>query len=472
MKRCFLVLFGLLLWPRFSSAEIVGLPSFADLVEQLSPSVVNISTTPKDENTEPHSEFLNGTTSDSDIFSSSPSGHVALGSGFILDEEGYILTNSHVIENASEITVILHDNTPLAAVLVGTDKKTDLALIKVDTNRKLTPVKFGDSDKIRVGDWILAIGNPFGLGGSVTAGIISAKSRDIASGPYDNFIQTDASINQGSSGGPMFNLQGEVIGINTAIFSTTGGSMGIGFAIPANQAHFVIKQLKEQGKVTRGWIGIKIQPHADDIAKSLDLNEKQGIIISGVTEGSPAKQAGIEAGDILLSVNNQPTGNTQNFSRLIAESPIGSEIEVSLWRNNQRLNKKIKILPMPEPAATLPRIETPTELSISTPNLLNFAELGIGLANIDEQMLDKYQLSSTTKGLVVTDILPGSDAEAKGLKRGSVIIKIDKKDVFNLEDANRYISDARLENHRPVLFSVLGADNSMYFVAIKFAEEE
>lgn len=472
MKRCFLVLFGLLLWPRFSSAEIVGLPSFADLVEQLSPSVVNISTTPKDENTEPHNEFLNGTTSDSDIFSSSPSGHVALGSGFILDEEGYILTNSHVIENASEITVILHDNTPLAAVLVGTDKKTDLALIKVDTNRKLTPVKFGDSDKIRVGDWILAIGNPFGLGGSVTAGIISAKSRDIASGPYDNFIQTDASINQGSSGGPMFNLQGEVIGINTAIFSTTGGSMGIGFAIPANQAHFVIKQLKEQGKVTRGWIGIKIQPHADDIAKSLDLNEKQGIIISGVTEGSPAKQAGIEAGDILLSVNNQPTGNTQNFSRLIAESPIGSEITVSLWRNNQRLNKKIKILPMPEPAATLPRKETPTELSISTPNLLNFAELGIGLANIDEQMLDKYQLSSTTKGLVVTDILPGSDAEAKGLKRGSVIIKIDKKDVFNLEDANRYISDARLENHRPVLFSVLGADNSMYFVAIKFAEEE
>ena len=472
MKRCFLVLFGLLLWPRFSSAEIVGLPSFADLVEQLSPSVVNISTTPKDENTEPHSEFLNGTTSDSDIFSSSPSGHVALGSGFILDEEGYILTNSHVIENASEITVILHDNTPLAAVLVGTDKKTDLALIKVDTNRKLTPVKFGDSDKIRVGDWILAIGNPFGLGGSVTAGIISAKSRDIASGPYDNFIQTDASINQGSSGGPMFNLQGEVIGINTAIFSTTGGSMGIGFAIPANQAHFVIKQLKEQGKVTRGWIGIKIQPHADDIAKSLDLNEKQGIIISGVTEGSPAKQAGIEAGDILLSVNNQPIGNTQNFSRQIAESPIGSEIEVSLWRNNQRLNKKIKILPMPEPAATLPRKETPTELSISTPNLLNFAELGIGLANIDEQMLDKYQLSSTTKGLVVTDILPGSDAEAKGLKRGSVIIKIDKKDVFNLEDANRYISDARLENHRPVLFSVLGADNSMYFVAIKFAEEE
>ena len=404
--------------------------------------------------------------------SSSPSNHVALGSGFILDEEGYILTNGHVIEDASEITVILQDNTPLAAVLVGTDKQTDLALIKVDTNHKLIPVKFGNSDKIRVGDWILAIGNPFGLGGSVTAGIVSAKERDIASGPYDNFIQTDASINQGSSGGPMFNLQGEVIGINTAIFSTTGGSMGIGFAIPANQAHFVIKQLKEQGKVTRGWIGIKIQPHSDDIAKSLDLQGKSGIIISGVTEDSPAKQAGLEAGDIILSINNQPTGNTQSFSRLIAESSIGTEISISLWRNGNTLSKKIKISPMPEPRL-VPSAPPETIAPISQPTpLLNFAELGIGLADIDEQMMDKYQLPSATKGLVVTDILPGSDAENKGLKRGSVIIKIDKKDVFNLEDANRYISDARLENHRPVLLSVLGVDNSIYFVAIKFAEEE
>ena len=472
MKHRLLVLFSLLLWPTTSSAQVSSLPSFADLVEQLSPSVVNISTTPKDNSTESHTELLNGTIGDSDILNTSPTTHVALGSGFILDEEGYILTNGHVIEDASEITVILQDNTPLAAVLVGTDKQTDLALIKVDTNHKLIPVKFGNSDKIRVGDWILAIGNPFGLGGSVTAGIVSAKERDIASGPYDNFIQTDASINQGSSGGPMFNLQGEVIGINTAIFSTTGGSMGIGFAIPANQAHFVIKQLKEQGKVTRGWIGIKIQPHSDDIAKSLDLQGKSGIIISGVTEDSPAKQAGLEAGDIILSINNQPTGNTQSFSRLIAESSIGTEISISLWRNGNTLSKKIKISPMPEPRL-VPSAPPETIAPISQPTpLLNFAELGIGLADIDEQMMDKYQLPSATKGLVVTDILPGSDAENKGLKRGSVIIKIDKKDVFNLEDANRYISDARLENHRPVLLSVLGVDNSIYFVAIKFAEEE
>ena len=472
MQYRILVLLYLLLWPTTSFAQVGDLPSFANLVEQLLPSVVNISTIPKDENTETPRELLKGSISNTDIFSSASLPHVALGSGFILDKEGYILTNNHVIENASEITVILHDNTPLGAVLIGTDKKTDLALIKVDTNHKLTPVKFGDSDQIRVGDWILAIGNPFGLGGSVTAGIVSAKERDIASGPYDNFIQTDASINQGSSGGPMFNMQGEVIGINTAIFSTTGGSMGIGFAIPANQAHFVIKQLKEHGKVTRGWIGIKIQPHADDIAQSLDLKGRQGIIISGVTEGSPAKQAGIEAGDILLSVNNRPTGNTQSFSRLIAESPIDSEITVSLWRNGQTLNKKIKILPMPEPLWNTQSHPQAIPTPNTTPPNINFAPIGLGLANIDKQILDKYQLPSTTKGLVVTDILTGSDAENKGLKRGSVIIKIDKKDVFTIEDAKRFINDAELENRRPILLSVLDADNSMYFVAVKFVEEE
>lgn len=219
MKIRFLLSLCLLLTPGISRAQTVALPSFADLVERLSPSVVNISTTPRTNLPENGNAMLDGTAPlTNDIFGSGAAGHIALGSGFVLDTEGYILTNNHVIENASEITVILHDNTPLAAVVIGTDRKTDLALIKVDTNKPLTPVKFGDSDKIRVGDWILAIGNPFGLGGSVTAGIVSAKSRDIAAGPYDNFIQTDASINQGSSGGPMFNLHGEVIGINTAIF--------------------------------------------------------------------------------------------------------------------------------------------------------------------------------------------------------------------------------------------------------------
>lgn len=470
MKIRFLLSLCLLLTPGISQAQTVALPSFADLVERLSPSVVNISTTPRTDLPENGNAMLDGTAPlTNGIFGSDAAGHIALGSGFVLDTEGYILTNNHVIENASEITVILHDNTPLAAVVIGTDRKTDLALIKVDTNKPLTPVKFGDSDKIRVGDWILAIGNPFGLGGSVTAGIVSAKSRDIAAGPYDNFIQTDASINQGSSGGPMFNLHGEVIGINTAIFSTTGGSMGIGFAIPANLAHFVIKQLKENGKVTRGWIGVKIQPNAADIAASLNLPEKHGIVISGVNEDSTAKQAGIEAGDIILDIDGQKVGNTQSFSRLIAETPIGRTIKTTVWRNGQRLPKTIKIAPMPEPAPTPAPVPQPLA---QQPETDDFAPLGLKLSNIDENVLDKYHLPQQNKGIAVTAVLPDSDAEKKGLKPGNIIIKIDKKDVFNLEDARNCIADAILENRRPVLLSVLDGNNNMHFVAVKFAEKQ
>ncbi|MFR8205589.1 MAG: S1C family serine protease [Alphaproteobacteria bacterium] len=225
-----------------------------------------------------------------DYFNPQNPQQLSLGSGFIIDGDGYIITNNHVIDQAEEITVTLADNRQLTARLVGRDGKTDIALIKVEASEKLPAVKLGDSDKIRVGDWVLAIGNPFGLGGSVTAGIVSAKSRDIEAGPYDNFIQTDASINQGSSGGPMFNLDGEVIGINTAIFSTNGGSMGIGFAVPVNLTHFVIEQLKSKGKVERGWIGIKIQPNSGDIAHSLSQQAQRGVIVSSVSKAPAPKQ--------------------------------------------------------------------------------------------------------------------------------------------------------------------------------------
>ena len=277
-------------------------PSFADLAEGLLPSVVNISTThDKSEETDDVSDIDNNieTTVES-IFNAPKTNRISLGSGFIISEDGYIITNHHVIDKAKSISVTLSDNSSAEARLIGGDSKTDTALIKIDTPKKLKAVKFGDSDKIRIGDWILAIGNPFGLGGSVTAGIVSAKSRDIESGPYDSFIQTDASINQGSSGGPMFNMNGEVIGINTAIFSTNGGSMGIGFAIPVNLVDFVIKQLKESGEVKRGWIGIKMQPYDADTAQSLGATENGGVIISSVSENSSAARAGIQAGDIIL----------------------------------------------------------------------------------------------------------------------------------------------------------------------------
>ena len=285
--------------------------SFADLVEQLQPAVVNISTTHMPSDNEDVDDGLGIISPNPQIqnyFAPHNPQQVSLGSGFVVDETGYIVTNHHVIDKAQEINVTLADERQLAAEIVGSDVKTDLALIRVKTAEKLPTVKLGNSDKIRAGDWIIAIGNPFGLGGSVTAGIISAKSRDIEAGAYDNFIQTDASINQGSSGGPMFNMNGEVIGINSAIYSTSGGSMGIGFATPINLAKFVIEQLKSKGKVDRGWLGIKIQD-ADN-----------GIVVTSVAEDSPAKLADIEAGDVIISLNEQKITDPKQFSRQIAET--------------------------------------------------------------------------------------------------------------------------------------------------------
>lgn len=322
-------------------------PSFADLVEKLSPSVVNISTTQKPENLEGGDiiSLKNLPGSDGQI---SPLGqeHYALGSGFLVDEEGYILTNGHVIDHASSINVILADNSQHQAKVIGTDSKTDLALIKIDTDKKLIPARLGDSDKIRVGDWILAIGNPFGLGGSVTAGIVSAKSRDIESGPYDNYIQTDASINQGNSGGPMFNLDGDVIGINTAIFSTTGGNMGISFAIPVNNAKFVIKELKKSGTVNRGWIGVRVLPQM--MENNSIANIPTGIQVSSVSENSPAAQAGVQAGDIITALNGNPAESAQIFSRLVSESAIDSTITLNIWRGGQFQTLNINVKAMPQ----------------------------------------------------------------------------------------------------------------------------
>ncbi|MBP3346018.1 MAG: trypsin-like peptidase domain-containing protein [Alphaproteobacteria bacterium] len=346
------------------SAAGTPYPSFADLVEKLSPSVVNISTTQKPENLEGGDVVSLKNLPENKQISPLGQEHYALGSGFLLDEEGYIITNSHVIDRADKINVILSDNSQHQAKVIGTDNKTDLALIKIDTDKKLMPVNLGDSDKIRVGDWILAIGNPFGLGGSVTAGIVSAKSRDIESGPYDNFIQTDASINQGSSGGPMFNLDGEVIGINAAIFSTTGGNMGISFAIPVNNAKFVIRELKNSGSVKRGWIGVRVQPQLTE-ANSIG-NIPNGILISSVAEGSPAADAGIQAGDIILALNEQDMDSAQIFSRLVSESPVKGKITLKLWHNGQIENRIVNVEEMPaetnsQETAVVPEHQTQTD---------------------------------------------------------------------------------------------------------------
>ena len=421
--------------------------SFADLVEQLQPAVVNISTTHMPSDNEDVDDGLGIISPNPQIqnyFAPHNPQQVSLGSGFVVDETGYIVTNHHVIDKAQEINVTLADERQLAAEIVGSDVKTDLALIRVKTAEKLPTVKLGNSDKIRAGDWIIAIGNPFGLGGSVTAGIISAKSRDIEAGAYDNFIQTDASINQGSSGGPMFNMNGEVIGINSAIYSTSGGSMGIGFATPINLAKFVIEQLKSKGKVDRGWLGIKIQD-ADN-----------GIVVTSVAEDSPAKLADIEAGDVIISLNEQKITDPKQFSRQIAETSEGSKITLKTLRNQQPLIKNRVVKKIPD----LPLVKPTTPQQTNDDNNL----LGMEMAELTPELIERYQLEKDSNGVVVMAVKSGSDAEIKGIKPGDLIAAIDKKKVWDINDVRAAVDDAKQENNRQVLLMINNHNVPQYAV--------
>ncbi len=440
----------------FSGEAGAQFPSFADLAEKLTPSVVNISSFSQSE-----TENGEGNTPLSE----------SLGSGFIIDGNGYIITNNHVVDKAESISITLSDNTKTEARVIGKDPKTDLALIKIETKRPLNAVKFGDSDKIRVGDWVLAIGNPFGLGSSVTAGIVSAKSRDIESGPYDSFIQTDASINQGNSGGPMFNLQGEVIGISSAIFSTTGASQGVGFAIPANLAGWVISQLKEHGEVKRGWIGIKIQPNTPEIADSLGISANQGVVVSGVTEQGPAQKAGLQAGDIVLSFNRQPIDNTKNLSRLIAETKIGTPAPIEIWRSGQKQTLTVPIELMPEETPLSAAKETASDAAETPDNGKSLNIIGFTVKEISPELAERYKLAPSTSGVVVTDILPNSDASRKGIKIGDIIVKIDKRNIIGESAFHEYVNDARRENNRPVLLAIQGQE-ALHFVAVKLMSHD
>lgn len=440
----------------FSGEAGAQFPSFADLAEKLTPSVVNISSFSQSE-----TENGEGNTPLSE----------SLGSGFIIDGNGYIITNNHVVDKAESISITLSDNTKTEARVIGKDPKTDLALIKIETKRPLNAVEFGDSDKIRVGDWVLAIGNPFGLGSSVTAGIVSAKSRDIESGPYDSFIQTDASINQGNSGGPMFNLQGEVIGISSAIFSTTGASQGVGFAIPANLAGWVISQLKEHGEVKRGWIGIKIQPNTPEIADSLGISANQGVVVSGVTEQGPAQKAGLQAGDIVLSFNRQPIDNTKNLSRLIAETKIGTPAPIEIWRSGQKQTLTVPIELMPEETPLSAAKETASDAAETPDNGESLNIIGFTVKEISPELAERYKLAPSTSGVVVTDILPNSDASRKGIKIGDIIVKIDKRNIIGESAFHEYVNDARRENNRPVLLAIQGQE-ALHFVAVKLMSHD
>ena len=433
----------------FPAQAQYGFPSFADLAEKLIPTVVNISTIQQPDQI----NIPGAAASDDGEYYDPLEGRVALGSGFIISEDGYIITNYHVIENAEVVNVVLFDNTEAEADIIGGDEKTDIALIKIEPPFELDKVTFGDSDAIRVGDWVLAIGNPFGLGGSVTAGIVSAKSRDIAAGPYDNFIQTDAAINQGSSGGPMFNTKGEVIGINSALFSTSGNNMGIGFAIPANLAAWIVKQLEQGGEVKRGWIGIRVQPNTKNLARSLNLKDAQGIIVSGITENGPAARAGLQAGDVIISLGQHEINNCKDFSRLVAETPAGEEIQLIVWRNQEIEPLTVKVENMPKSPKAAPREQVKPDSESG--KILK--QTGLILKEITPEIVKNMKLSPTTMGLLVEGVELGSDADRQGIKRGDIIIKTDLNDCVNLGAALEHIEEAR-QQKRPLHLMIQNAE--------------
>lgn len=461
--------------------------SFADLSEKLLPAVVNISSTQsapaqqqgRGERNRPETpQFPPGSPFEDffrDFFDRQQERQTpqrrgsSLGSGFIIDaKEGLVVTNNHVIEGADEITVILHDDTNIKAEVVGRDQKTDLALLRIKTDHPLTAVPFGDSDAMRVGDWVIAIGNPFGLGGTVTAGIISARQRDINNGPYDDFLQTDAAINQGNSGGPMFNMKGEVIGINTAIYSRSGGSVGIGFSIPSNLAKTVVAQLKDYGKTRRGWLGVRIQAITPEIAESLGLKEPKGALVASTTPGGPAAAAGIEAGDVILRFDGKEIPDMRRLPRVVAETPIDAAASVEVWRKGKAMTFKVKVgeLEAAEESGLLAAgPEGGAAPKPAAPGDAVAESLGLKLGVVNDETRRQFDLKGEVKGVLVVDVKAGSPAAEKGVRPGDAIVEVGQEEVKTAADVGAKISKAKEQGRKSVLLLVeRGGD--LRFVAL------
>ena len=387
----------------------------------------------------------------------------SLGSGFIVDTAGVVVTNNHVIADADEITVIMNDGSKFKAELIGVDKKTDLAVLKFTPAKPLTAVKFGDSDKMRLGDWVVAIGNPFSLGGTVTAGIVSAKNRDIATGPYDNYIQTDAAINRGNSGGPLFNLDGEVIGVNTLIISPTGGSIGIGFAVPSRTVAGVVDQLQKFGELRRGWLGVRIQQVTDEIAESLNIKPARGALIAGVDEKGPAKPAGIEPGDVVVTFDGKDIKEPKDLSRVVADTAVGKEVDVVIIRKGDEQTKRVTLgrledndKPQPAAAKSGPEPEKPVTQKA----------LGLDLANLSKDLRGRYKIKDTVKGVVITGVDGASDAADKRLSAGDVIVEVAQEAVSNAADIKKRVEQLKKDGKKSVLLLLSNADGELRFVAL------
>lgn len=456
-----------------------GPASLAPLAKKLSDAVVNISTTqtvkgpqgvplPKVPKGSPFEEFFE------DFFNKKGGAPrvdrkvSSLGSGFVIDgTEGLIVTNNHVIDGADEIIVNFHDGTKLTVEKVlGKDVKSDIALLKVNPKKPLVDVKFGSSTALEVGDWVLAIGNPFGLGGSVSVGIISAKSRDINSGPYDDYLQTDAAINKGNSGGPLFNMDGEVVGVNTAIISPTGGSIGIGFAVPSDTVVAVVDQLKQYGETRRGWLGVKIQTVTDDIAETLSVPESRGALVSAVTPGSPAAQGGLETGDVIMKFDGKDVTTMRGLPKIVAQTQIGKTVDVEVLRKGATKTLQIKVGLLQDEVAGESKPEDEESDSPQGAPAIVSEVIGLKLVPLTDEIRRKYGLDEKVTGAVIDDIDPDSPAAQKGLKPGDVVVEAGQNPVSNPDDVVKSVDKVKKSGRKAVLLRVEDGKGDLRFVAV------
>ncbi|MFC5387460.1 DegQ family serine endoprotease [Aquamicrobium segne] len=459
-----------------------GPASVADLAEGLLGAVVNISTSQTVKGTDgpgavPAPELPEGSPFQDffDEFFKDRGGSrgggaqkvQSLGSGFVIDaDQGFVVTNNHVIADADDIEVNFSDGLTLKAKLVGTDAKTDIALLKVDpSGHKLTEVKFGDSDKMRIGDWVMAIGNPFGLGGTVTLGIVSARNRDINAGPYDDFIQTDAAINRGNSGGPLFNMHGEVIGINTAIISPTGGSIGIGFSIPTQLAAGIVDQLREFGETRRGWLGVRLQPVTEDIAESLGMTNATGALIAGIMKGGPADDGSILPGDVITQFDGRHIAAMRDLPRIVADSPVGKQVEVVVVRKGEEMTVKVTLGRL-EDAENMPEGED-DEVTQNEDEGASASVLGMSIGELDEAARRRFGIAVGVNGVVITDVEPDSLAAEKGIQAGEVITEIAQESVANPKDVVDRIAALKAQGRKNALLMLATKNGELRFVTLR-----
>ena len=463
IKLIFLTFVFVLSFSSLSNSQPVP-SSFADLAEKLMPSVVNISTTQTvvtRSNPFPNFQFPPGSPFE-DMFKEfgTPQERKssALGSGFIISETGIVVTNNHVIEGAEDIVVQVNGDKEFKAKVVGADPLSDIAVLQLDTNEKFIPVKFGDSDKARIGDWVIAIGNPFGFGGTVTSGIISARNRSIGLSRYEDYIQTDASINSGNSGGPLFDMNGDVIGINTAILGRSG-NVGIGFSIPSNSAKIVIDQLIKFGETKRGWLGVRIQDVTKEIAEVEQLDEPRGALVASVADKSPSDKAGVKAGDIILEFNGVRIQEMKELPIIVAKTEVGKKVDVKIWRNKKEITKKI----------ILGRLETSedfkvTEKAPSTESTID--NLKITVRKLNNEDIKKRKLPNQTRGLIITKIENDSPL-LNDIEINSIIVEAQKKLVNSADDLNRIVKQVLNSNQKTILLVIYNSQNQRRYIGIK-----